>query len=170
MHLTVLSKLEMQVLFVVKSFTRHDGFWAEIIQDSSLRWEEIEQLNGMEHNVYRQKLWHPLKQKTVSSSSAPFLYHPDSIIDLWDVLVAASQVDHWATRHGLNQSREGCKFPIRMHRCDAKATMEVVLVYLLECLENLRDSSVREMVDRCEANLVTQCQEKRNLVNKENVD
>ena len=56
-HLTVLSDLETQVLFVVKSLTRHDGFWAESIRNSSLRREEIEQLNGMEHNVYCQKLW-----------------------------------------------------------------------------------------------------------------
>ena len=54
-HLTVLSDLETQVLFVVKSLTRHDGFRAESIRNSSLHREEIEQLNGMEHDVYHQK-------------------------------------------------------------------------------------------------------------------
>jgi hypothetical protein len=111
--------------------------------NSSLHRGEIEQLNGMEHNVYHQELcWYPLKQKAVSSNSAPFLYHPDSTFDFRDMLVAASQVDHWATWHRLDQSCNGCKFPIRMHRCDAKATMKVVLVYLLECFEYLQNSSV----------------------------
>ena len=57
MHLTVLSELQTQVLFVVERLTGHDGFRTESIRNSSLRREEIEQLNGMEHNVYCQKLW-----------------------------------------------------------------------------------------------------------------
>ena len=62
MHLTVLlTNLEMQVLLVVKRLTRHDCFWAESIRNSSLHWEEIEQLDGMEHNVDHQKLWDLLK-------------------------------------------------------------------------------------------------------------
>ena len=56
----------------------------------------------------------------------------------------------------LDQSREGCEFPVRMHCCDAKATMEIILVNLLECFEYLWDSPVPKMVDRCEANLATQ--------------
>jgi hypothetical protein len=83
------------------------------------------------------------------------------------MLVAASQVNHRATWHRFNQeSCEGCKFPVCMHHCDAKAMMEVVLIYLLECFEYLWNDSVREMVDRGEANLVTKYQEKMNIVDK----
>jgi hypothetical protein len=62
--------------------------------------KKLSSLNdGMEHNVDCQKFRHPLKQKTVSSGSAPFLYHPDSMLDFRDMLVAAGQVDHRATWH-----------------------------------------------------------------------
>ena len=124
----------------------------------------------MEHNVYRQEFRHPLKRKAVSSSSAPFLYHPDSTFDFRDMLVAASQVNHRSTRHRLDQSSKGFKFPVRMHRCDAEATMEIILVNLFERFEYLRDSPVREMVHRCEAYFLTQCQKERNLVDEENID
>ena len=161
----------MQVFLVVEHLTRHNGFWTESIQNSSLRREEIEQFDGVEYNVYCQEFRHPLKRKAVSSSLAPFLYHPDSTFDFRDMLIAASQVNHRATRHRLDQSSKGFKFPIRMHRCDAEATMEIILVYLLERFEeDLRDSSVRKMVHRGEAYFLTQCQKERNLVDEENID
>jgi hypothetical protein len=54
-----------------------------------------------------------------------------------------------------------------MHSGDTKTAMEVVLEDLLECLKNLRDSSVSQMVNRCKANLATQLEKKRNLVDEE---
>ena len=127
---------------IVQGLSGHEGFRTESVRYSSFRREEIQQLDGMEHNVYRQEFRHPLKRKAVSSSSAPFLYHPDSTFDFRDMLVAASQVNHRATRHRLDQSSKGFEFPVRMHRCDAEATMEIILVYLLENFEYLRDSPV----------------------------
>lgn len=53
---------------------------------------------------------------------------------------------------------------------DAKAAMKIILVDLLESLEYLRNTSVRKMVDRREANLSTQRQEEGNLVDKEDVN
>jgi hypothetical protein len=64
----------------------------------------------------------------VSGSSAPFLYHPDLTFDFRDMLVAASQVDHGATWYRLDQRRKGFEVPVRMHHCDAEATMEIILV------------------------------------------
>jgi hypothetical protein len=124
----------------------------------------------MEHNVDHQKLWNPLKWKTVSSRTTPFLYHPDTTFDLRDMLVAAGQVDHRATGHSVNQSCKGRKLPVRMHCCDAEATLKVVLIYLLKCFEYLRDGTVRKMIDHCKTNLTTQRQKERNLVHKENVE
>jgi hypothetical protein len=46
---------------------------------------------------------------------------------------------------------------------NVEATSEIVLVHLLESLEYLRHSSVREVVDSCETYLATKCQEERNL-------
>jgi hypothetical protein len=80
------------------------------------------------------------------------------------MFITASQVSHWATWHRLNQSCEGCKFPIPMHRCDAKATMEVVLVYLLECFEYLQHSLVRKVVYCREANLATHNVKKKGIL------
>ena len=52
MHLTVLSDLETQVFFVIEDLTRHDGFWAQSIRNSTILWEEIKQFYCLEHNVY----------------------------------------------------------------------------------------------------------------------
>ena len=41
MHLTVLSKLETQVFFVIKDLAGHDSFWDQSIRNSALCWEEI---------------------------------------------------------------------------------------------------------------------------------
>jgi hypothetical protein len=60
-----------------------------------------------------------------------------------------------------------CKFPVRMSHCDAKTTVEVILVYLLECFKNLGDGPVCEMIDGGETNLSTQHRKKRNFVHKE---
>jgi hypothetical protein len=60
-HLTVLSNLETQVFLVVESLSRHDGLWAQSVRNPSLRWEEIEHLDGIEHNVYHQELWDTLE-------------------------------------------------------------------------------------------------------------
>jgi hypothetical protein len=54
-----------------------------------------------------------------------------------------------------------------MNHCDAKTTVEVLLVYLLECLKNLRDGPVWEMIDGSETNLSTQRQKNLNFVHKE---
>jgi hypothetical protein len=108
--------------------------------------------NNMDH----QKLRDPLKRKTVLSSSTMFLDHPDSAFDFRDMLVGAHQIEPWTTWHGTDQSREGCNFFVRMHHCDAKATMEIVLENLLERFEYLWDSPVPEMVHRREAYLATQ--------------
>jgi hypothetical protein len=43
-----------------------------------------------------------------------------------------------------------------MYRCNGKATLEIVLVDLLERHEYLRDSSVREVIDCHKTYLATQ--------------
>jgi hypothetical protein len=53
--------LETQVFLVVESLSRYDGLWAESVGNSSFRWEEIEHLDGIEHNVYHQELWDMLE-------------------------------------------------------------------------------------------------------------
>ena len=120
------------MFLVVKSLTRHDGFQAESVGNSSLRREEFEQFDSVEHNMDRQEFWDPLKWKAVSGSPAPLLHHPDSAFDFRDMLVAAGQVEHWTAWQGLDQSLEGPEFPVRMHHCDAETAMALVLVYLLE--------------------------------------
>ncbi len=47
--------------------------------------------------------------------------------------------------------------------------MEIVQADLFECLEDLRDSSVCQVVDRFEADVATQHQQKRYFVDKEDV-
>ena len=56
-----------------------------------------------------------------------------------------------------------------MYHCDVEAALEIVLVNLLKRFEDLGDSSVWEVVDRCKTDFVTQCQEKWNLVDKKDV-
>jgi hypothetical protein len=59
--LTEMSNLKTQVFFVVESLSRHNGLRAESVGNSSFLWEEIEHLDGIEHNVYHQELWDKLE-------------------------------------------------------------------------------------------------------------
>ena len=56
-----------------------------------------------------------------------------------------------------------------MHLGDAKATLEIILIDLLECLENLCHRVVCKMVDCHEAYLLTQHQEEWDLVHKKDI-
>ena len=53
-----------------------------------------------------------------------------------------------------------------MHFSDAEATLEIIHVNLLECLEDLWNSPVHEMVDCHETDFLTQCEKEWNLVDK----
>jgi hypothetical protein len=70
------------------------------------------------------------------------------------MLVAAGQVEPGATGQGLD---EGCEFPVGMDCGDAEATVEIVLVDLLEGLEKLGYGSVCKVVDYRETYFTTQC-------------
>jgi hypothetical protein len=82
---------------------------------------------------------------------------PDAPFDFRHIIVAGGQLGHRTTWQGLDQSLQRCEFAVRMHRRDAKAALEIILVDLLEGLVDLRDSSVREVVDRRKAYLAAQC-------------
>ena len=56
-----------------------------------------------------------------------------------------------------------------MHGRDTEAAVEIVLVYLLESLEYLRDHAVRKMGDCRGTNLTAECQEKGYLVHEEDI-
>ena len=160
----------MQMLLVVKHLSRHDGFRAEGVQNSSLHGEEIKKFNGIQYNVNGQKLWDPVEWETVPSGSAMLLNHPDAAFDLGDMFICAHEIEHWTTWHGSDQRLEQFKFCISMHGHDSKTMMEIILIDpLLEHLEYLWDSPVSQMVHCCEAYLVTQHEEEGYLVDKENV-
>ena len=142
-HLAVLTNLQAQMLLVIEGLARHDSLGAESVGDSSLRWEEIQELDDIEHNVNRQQLWDSLEWKAVSTRSAPFLHNSNSSFDFRHVFVRACQVDRRATWEGRDKSFEWLEFAVRMHRRDAKATLEIVLVDLLECLEYFWNRAVR---------------------------
>ncbi len=89
----------------------------------------------------RHKLRDPLEWKVVSFRSAPILRRPDSSLDVRNVLVGTSQVDHRATRHHLNQCLQGCEFAISVDDGDAKATLEIALAHLLESLKYFAERS-----------------------------
>jgi hypothetical protein len=96
--------------------------------------------------VDRHKLQDPLKWKAVPSFSTPFLHYPDVTFDLRDVLVGACQVDNRTTWQRLDQRFDRREFTVGMYRHDAEAALEIILIYLLECLEYLRNSFVHEVV------------------------
>jgi hypothetical protein len=56
-----------------------------------------------------------------------------------------------------------------MQCSDAKATLEIALIHLLESLEYLGNRPVRKMVDRRKTNFLAQRQKERDLIHKENV-
>jgi hypothetical protein len=85
------------------------------------------------------------------------------------VLVGTYQIDHGATWNRLSQGLERREFTVGVHRIDVKTTLEIILIHLFKSLEYLRYRVIREMIDCCEADLTTECQEERNLVDKEDV-
>ena len=91
------------------------------------------------------------------------------MLDLWCMLAAAGQVCHWTSGQRLNQRFERLKLAVCMDLGDTEATLEMVGVDLLESLENLWNSPVRQMIDRREACLPTQRQKEWNLVDKKDV-
>ena len=120
-------------------------------------------MNGEQH-------WDPVEWKAVADCSTAFFHDPDAPLNLRDMLVSASQVDHRATWECFNKSLEWCKFTVRMYRSNVESSTEVVLVYLLECLKDLGYRPIRKMIDGREIDLPTQGQEKWNLVDKKYID
>jgi hypothetical protein len=107
----------------------------------------------MEHNVDRQELWDPLKWKAVPCFSASFLHYPDSLFNFGYVLIGICQVYQWSTCHRFDQGLDRYEFAISVHRRDVKSSLEIIFIHLLECLENLRNSPIREMIDSRETDL-----------------
>ena len=58
---------------------------------------------------------------------------------------------------GLNQKFERLKLAIHVHGDDAKSSVEIVLVDLLECFEYFAHGSVGKMVDCHELDHMAQC-------------
>jgi hypothetical protein len=119
-------------------------------------WSEKNQyFDDIEHNMDRHELG-DLLEETVPSGPASLLHYPDPTFDLRYVIFGNFQVGHRATWNVFNQGRE---FTVGMHCRDMEATLEILLVHLLENLEYFWNSSVREMVDSRETYLTTKCQE-----------
>jgi hypothetical protein len=131
--------------------------------------EKNQQFDDIEHNVDRQELRDPLKWKAVPCCSTLFRHYPVSSRNSGYVLIGTRQVYQWSTWHRLNQGLDRREFAIGVHRRDMKSSLEIILIHLLECLENVRNIPVREMIDSRETDLVTKCQEKWNLVHEEDV-
>jgi hypothetical protein len=125
--------------------------------------------DDIEHNLDCQELRDLFKWKAVPYCSASFLHYPDSSLNFGYVLIVTLQVYQWSTWHRLDQRLERREFAIRVHRRGVKSLLEIISVHLLECIEYLRDSSVHEMIDSRETDLATNCQEKCNIVHKEDI-
>jgi hypothetical protein len=119
--------------------------------------------------VDRHELGNCFKREAVPVFPTSFLHYPNSTLDIGYVLIGTCQIDHGATWQRLNQGLERREFAIGVHRLDVETTLEIILIHLFESLEYLRYRAIREMIDCCEAYLTTECQEERNLVDKEDV-
>ena len=106
----------------------------------------------------------------MTNGSRSFFYHSNAPFNFRDVLVAAGQVEHRATGDRLYHGLEWCKLAIGAHGCDAKATIEVVLVNLHKTLEYHRNGAIGEVSDHRETNHSAQCQKERYFVDEENIN
>jgi hypothetical protein len=97
------------------------------------------------------------------------LHYLNSPFDLGYVLIGACQIDHGATWYRLNQGLERREFAVGVHRLDVETTLEIVLIHLFKSLEYLRNRAILELIYCREAIFLTECQEERNLVDKEDV-
>jgi hypothetical protein len=85
------------------------------------------------------------------------------------VLIGTCQIDHGATWHIINQGLERRELAIGVHRLDVETMVGKILIHLFKSLEYMRYRVIREMIDCHEADFTTDCQEERNLVDKEDV-
>jgi hypothetical protein len=129
--------------------------------------KKIKQFDHIEHNVDHHELGNCFKWEAVPGCPTSILHYPNSPFDIGYVLVGTCQIDHGATWHRLNQGLERQKIVVGVHRLDVKTTLEIILIHLFERFEYLRYRAIREMINCCEADLTTECQEERNLVDKE---
>jgi hypothetical protein len=124
------------VFLIFPCLSRHDGLWAQSIRKASLRREEVEHFNNIEHDVNRQKLWKPLEWKSMPNSTAPFFDLPDATFNFRHMLIAAGYVKHGTTGHRIEQRFEGCKFPVRVDHFDMETTVKVNLLDVVDCFKN----------------------------------
>jgi hypothetical protein len=119
--------------------------------------------------VYCHELGNSFKWEAVPSCPTSLLHYPNSPFDFGYVLIGTCQIDHGATWHRLNQGLEGRDFSVSVHRLDVETTLEIILIHLFKSLEYLRYRAIRIMIDCREADFSTECQEERNLVDKEDI-
>jgi hypothetical protein len=121
--------------------------------------KKINQFDHIEHNVDRHELENCFKWEAVPGCPTSFLHYPNSPLDLGYVRIGTCQIDHEATWHRLNQGLERRKLAVGVHGLDVETTLEIILIHLFESLEYLRYRAIIEMIDCCEADLTTECQE-----------
>jgi hypothetical protein len=119
--------------------------------------------------VDRDELGNSFKWEAVPSCPTSLLHYPNYPLDLGYVLVGTCQIDHGGTWHRLNQGLERREFAVGVHRLDSETTPGIILIHLFKSLEYLRYRAIREMIDCREADFITECQEERSLVDKEDV-
>jgi hypothetical protein len=150
MNLATLPNLQAQMLLAIKNLARHDSLGAEVIRHSSPSREEVEHADAIHDNMDRQQLWCLLEREVVSTGSAPFLYNPNSSLDLGHMLIGASQINDRSIWNRLDQWLQGRKLSIGMNHSDEKTAMKTTLVNFLESLEHVWNRAVRKMINSCE--------------------
>jgi hypothetical protein len=128
--------------------------------------KKIKQFDHIEHNVDRHELGNSFILEAVPSCPTSLLHYPNYQLNLGYVVIGTCQIDHGAIWHRLNQGLERREFAIGVHRLDVETTLEIKLIHLFKSFEYLRFRAIREMIDCREADFSTECQEKRNLVDK----
>ena len=135
MNLTTLSDWQAQVLLAIKNLAGHNSLGAEVFRHSSPRGEEVEHLDAIQDNVNCQQLRNLLKRKVMSTRSTPFLHHPNSSLDLRDVLVSTSQIDHRSIGHRLNQNLQGRELATDVESSNVETLLKITLMCLFEGLK-----------------------------------
>ena len=116
-----------------------------------------------------QELQYSLEMEAVESSYTPFLHHLDSPLDVRDMLILCGHIYQWYNWQGLYQALQRPGLAVCMHCGDAEATMQVILLYLLEGFEYLQHCAICWMIDCREVYLSTQRQEEWDFIHEKDV-
>ena len=169
MHLTVRTKFQLEILFVVKVLASQKHAGAESVRQLTLAWEMIQHAPTKEHHADGHEGCDPWQGQAMTGGSATFLRHTNPLFHRCDVLIGSTHIDPWCFNLVANQRTKCFELWINQKLCDPKTSLEIVDINVLENVNHSLHFPVLQVQNCCEINPQTQCDEKGSSIHEEKV-